>query len=345
MRRRRADEDVDVVAGRLALHRADANRRSAPERGVSDGEPPADLVDAMLLATVLLWALNVTATRYLAHARVAPARVLDASGYSRGDVALLRPSPGTASARSAIRLSRPRGCVAPSPVLLSRQPDLRSRPRAPRRPRRRSALVLGTTPVFAGAVRARWAGSSGRAGASGSRAAVSFVGVGADRGRLGRRRSRRASKGDALLAARRRATWAGYSVAIAPLMRRYSPFRISAIVLAVGCVPLVARRASRQLAAQSFSGLGGTVWLAFAYAVLGPLFLTNILWFTAIDRVGPSRAALFANLQPFLAALFAIAAPLGAPEPLGDRRRRRDRGGDRARARSGAPDAATVPVE
>jgi drug/metabolite transporter (DMT)-like permease len=34
--------------------------------------------------------------------------------------------------------------------------------------------------------------------------------------------------------------------------------------------------------------------------------LTNILWFTAIDRVGPSRATLFANLQPFIAAVFAL---------------------------------------
>ena len=40
--------------------------------------------------------------------------------------------------------------------------------------------------------------------------------------------------------------------------------------------------------------------------MVGPLVLTNILWFTAIDRVGPSRAALFANLQLFLAALFGV---------------------------------------
>jgi len=42
------------------------------------------------------------------------------------------------------------------------------------------------------------------------------------------------------------------------------------------------------------------------YAVIGPLFLTNILWFTSIDRVGASRAALFGNLQPFFAVLFAL---------------------------------------
>ena len=32
----------------------------------------------------------------------------------------------------------------------------------------------------------------------------------------------------------------------------------------------------------------------------------NVLWFTAIDRVGPSRASVFANLQPFLAAIIAL---------------------------------------
>ena len=40
--------------------------------------------------------------------------------------------------------------------------------------------------------------------------------------------------------------------------------------------------------------------------MIGPLFLTNILWFTAIDRVGPSRASLFANMQPFFAVVFAL---------------------------------------
>src|SRR6476469_130038 len=62
---------------------------------------------------------------------------------------------------------------------------------------------------------------------------------------------------------------------------------------------------SRQLADQSFH-FGALVWIGFAFAVIGPLVITNLLWFTAIDRVGPSRASLFANLQPFLAALIAL---------------------------------------
>ncbi len=87
-------------------------------------------------------------------------------------------------------------------------------------------------------------------------------------------------------------------------MQRYSPFRISALVLALGWVPLMLvglpQTTSQEL---SFRSL---VWIGFAYAVVGPLFLTNILWFTAIDRVGPSRASLFVNLQPFFAVVFAL---------------------------------------
>jgi drug/metabolite transporter (DMT)-like permease len=110
-------------------------------------------------------------------------------------------------------------------------------------------------------------------------------------------------KGDAL-AVGGAITWAGYSVAIAPLMRTYSPFRLSAVFLAAVTVPLVLA-GSRQLADQSFD-FGALVWIGFAFAVVGPLVTTNFLWFTAIDRVGPSRASLFANLQPFLAAIIAL---------------------------------------
>jgi drug/metabolite transporter (DMT)-like permease len=111
-------------------------------------------------------------------------------------------------------------------------------------------------------------------------------------------------RGNALVLATA-ATWAAYSVAIAPLMRRYSPLRISAFVLAAGWIPLAVTGA-RQLVEQDYS-LEPLVWVGLGFAVLGPLVLTNVLWFTAIDRVGPSRATLVTNIQPFLAAVFALA--------------------------------------
>ena len=42
------------------------------------------------------------------------------------------------------------------------------------------------------------------------------------------------------------------------------------------------------------------------FATLGPLVITNVLWFKSLDRIGPSRATLATNLQPFVAALFAV---------------------------------------
>ena len=107
-----------------------------------------------------------------------------------------------------------------------------------------------------------------------------------------------------LLALMAAATWGIYSVAIVPLLKRYSVWRISAGALIVGSIPLILT-AIPQLMDQHWD-LGALVWACFAFAVLGPLALTNYLWFTAIDRVGPSRATLVTNLQPFLAALFAV---------------------------------------
>ena len=100
-------------------------------------------------------------------------------------------------------------------------------------------------------------------------------------------------------------TWAAYTVAMGPLMRRYSPYRISAFMLLVGSVPLLLS-ASRQLIDQDWSELSALAWGAFVYSLFFSLVFTNIMWFTAIDRVGAARASLYANLQPFLGAFFAV---------------------------------------
>src|SRR5918994_993463 len=100
------------------------------------------------------------------------------------------------------------------------------------------------------------------------------------------------------------ATWAGYSVAIAPLMERYSASRISAVVLSLGWV-LIALVGFPQTAGQDY-GLGWEGWALLAFATLGPLVVTNVLWFRSLHRIGASRATLVANLQPFVAAVFAL---------------------------------------
>ena len=163
------------------------------------------------------------------------------------------------------------------------------------------ALMLGTMPVFAGLF-GSLAGVERMTRRFSFAAGVSFCGVGLVAAGSGGDFSGHLA--GIFVAVGIAATWAAYSVAIAPLMRSYSPYRISSVVLAVMWVPLVII-ASPQIADQDLD-LGWKVWASFAFAVVGPLLLTNVLWFTAVHRVGPGRASLFANLQPFLAAVFAV---------------------------------------
>jgi drug/metabolite transporter (DMT)-like permease len=87
-------------------------------------------------------------------------------------------------------------------------------------------------------------------------------------------------------------------------MQRYSASQISAVVLSLGWV-LIALVGFPQASDQDY-GLGWKVWLLLAFATLGPLVVTNLLWFRALHRIGASRATLVANLQPFVAAVFAL---------------------------------------
>jgi len=163
------------------------------------------------------------------------------------------------------------------------------------------SLLFGTTPIFVGllglALRHSKLQRSFWAGAVLTFVGVALVGLGTGGG---------VSVGykGILLGISVALTWACYTLAIAPLMHRYSPYRISALVLAIGWVPL-ALVSVPQVSAQEFS-FGWKVWLAFAYAVVGPLFLTTILWFTAVNIVGAPRATLFNNVQPFFGVLFAV---------------------------------------
>jgi drug/metabolite transporter (DMT)-like permease len=163
------------------------------------------------------------------------------------------------------------------------------------------ALILGATPIFVALIAFAVGLERLHAGfwlaAVVSFAGVALIALGKEGGVSG------SIKGD-LLGVATAATWAAYTVAIAPLMRSYSPYRISALVLAIGWVA-IAITGIQQTASQSFD-FSALVWLCLVYAILGPLVLTNILWFKAVDRVGPSRAALVANLQPFIAAVFAL---------------------------------------
>ncbi len=251
----------------------------------------------MLLGTILLWALNVTVTRFILTHGFRPL----AYATVRYGLAAAIFLAVTVAAERALRIARRDLPLVAAAALAIWTNQVCFVYALHRTTASVVGLVLGATPIFTALIglalglerlsRRFWLGAS-----------ISFLGVGLVAAGAGGQLS--GDLGGILLAVGTAATWAAYSVSIAPLMRRYSPSRISAVVLAIGWAGLAAIGA-HQTAEQDYR-LGWEVWLLLAFATLGPLVLTNLLWFRALHRIGPARATLAANLQPFVGALFAL---------------------------------------
>ncbi len=255
------------------------------------------VVDAMLLGAVLLWALNVTVTKYMLEHGWLPLAYAAIRYFAAIAIFWVYTWLRERSFRIAREDWRYVG-IAAAMIFLNQLCFVYSLEFAHAST---VSLLFGTCPMFVGLIsivflrahleRSFWIG------AALTFAGVALIAAGAGGGLVS------GWKGD-LLAIALAVTWAAYTIAIVPLMRRYSPYRISAVVLAIGWAPL-ALVSIPQISRQDFS-FSGAVWLGFVYAVIGPLFLTNILWFTAVDRVGAARASIFNNMQPFFGVLFAL---------------------------------------
>jgi len=251
----------------------------------------------MLLTAILLWSLNLTVTRYiLTHGFRPLAYASVRYGLATAVFALF-----TLVAERSLRIARrdlPVVVCAAVAVWVNQLAFVYALKETTASV---VALVLGSTPIFAalfGLILQTerlsprfWLG-----------AVISFLGVALVAVNSGGELS--GSLGGILLAIATALTWAVYSMAIVPLMGRYSPGRISAVVLGLAWIGIVLT-GQGQTHDQDY-GLGWQVWALLAFATLGPLVLTNFLWYRALHRIGPSRATLATNVQPFAAALFAV---------------------------------------
>jgi drug/metabolite transporter (DMT)-like permease len=257
----------------------------------------ASPVDAMLLGTVLLWALNAVVTRFMLQHGWKPL----AYGVIRYFFAISLFLAFTWWRERSFRIDRGDWWLVAAAGLFIFLNQLCFVYALKLATASMFSLLLGATPIFIGVIatvigleRLRptfWIG-----------ALATFAGVGLIAVSAGGDVS--GSLLGALLSIGTAFTWSCYSLTIGPLMQRYSPVRISSVVLAIGWLPLAAVGA-HQIPQQDVEW-SPLLWAAFAFAVVGPLFLTNILWFSAIDVVGAARASLFANLQPVFAVTFAV---------------------------------------
>jgi drug/metabolite transporter (DMT)-like permease len=164
------------------------------------------------------------------------------------------------------------------------------------------ALVFGTLPILI-SLMSQLAGFEQLRRRHWIAIAVSFAGVALVA--LGAGGGLEASAGGILLALATTISFAAYSVAIVAVMKHHSPLVVSAVSCVIGAVLLTAASAP-WLADESWGEPPALAWGALLYSALASIVLGNVFWSTAIRRVGAGRSALYANLQPFLGAVFAV---------------------------------------
>ena len=265
----------------------------------------------MLLTTVVLWALNLSVTKYILEQGLEPLSYATIRYGLAGAIFVAL----TLLVERTLRIERRHLLVLAFATITLWLNQVCFVLALDKTTASTIGLILGAIPIFA----ALFGLALGRERLS-SRfwlgAAVSFVGVGLVA--LGSGGEVSGGYVGIALGICVCATWAAYSVAVAPLMGTYSPSRVSAVVIPCAWV-LIAVVGYPQTSEQDWD-LGWQVWLLLVFATIGPLVLTNVFWFRSISRIGPARATLAANLQPFVAAVLAVillSEPLGLLQVLG----------------------------
>ena len=268
-------------------------------------------VELMLLATILLWALNLSVTKVILEHGLEPLSYATLRYALAGAIFVVL----TLAVERSLRIERRHVVVLAFAAVTLWLNQLSFVFALDVTTASTIGLLLGAIPIFA-ALFGLVLGRERLTGRFWIAAAVSFAGVALVA--VGSGGDVSGGYEGILLGLSTSATWAAYSVAVTPLMRTYSPSRVSAVVIPLAWV-LIALVGLPTTRSQDWS-LGWEIWLLLVFATLGPLVLTNVFWFRSLHRIGPARATLAANLQPFVAAILAVillSEPLGVLQVLG----------------------------
>ena len=97
--------------------------------------------------------------------------------------------------------------------------------------------------------------------------------------------------------------WAVYTVYLIPFTKRVSGLHVVSLSLAGGSALLLVF-GSPALIAQDWD-VPARAWLAILYSGLAALVVAYLLWYKGVKVLGPTRTALYANVQPIIALLVA----------------------------------------
>jgi drug/metabolite transporter (DMT)-like permease len=118
--------------------------------------------------------------------------------------------------------------------------------------------------------------------------------------------SRSASIGGDLLVFSGALCWAIYTVLLTPYTRRINGITLSACTM-LGGLLVILFAGMPALAHTAWATLPPRAWGAIVYSGLGALVIAYLFWYRGVRIIGPTRTAMYSNLQPVFALLVAWA--------------------------------------
>jgi drug/metabolite transporter (DMT)-like permease len=274
---------------------------TVPDRAETRARPGVSLTDLLLLLMALIWGVNLSVVKF-------GTTVLDPLAYNGARVALAAAALlAVATVRGGTRPAR-RDAVALLALgalgngvyqLLFIEGIARTRAG-------NVALVLAATPAFIALIgrgmRVERVSARGFVGIAASVAGIAMVIFGAQEVAT----SRASLMGDALVLVGA-LCWSLFSVLLRPYTERVDGVRVAALTMAGGAVLLLLVSAPA-IAAADWLRVPGSAWLAIAYSGLGALVVAYLFWYRGVRVLGPTRTAMYGNLQPIIALLVAWVA-------------------------------------
>ena len=98
--------------------------------------------------------------------------------------------------------------------------------------------------------------------------------------------------------------WAVYTVRLSPFTKRLDPWWLAAYTM-LGGAAVIAVAGARAMLTLSWGTLPHPAWWAMLYSSLGALVIAYMFWYYGVRVIGPTRTALYGNLQPLIALLAA----------------------------------------
>jgi len=100
--------------------------------------------------------------------------------------------------------------------------------------------------------------------------------------------------------------WSAYTIGLQPYTKRIDVIQLSAITMVGGAIPLLIA-STPALIATNWSAIGTGGWLALLYSSVISMGVAYFFWYRGLRVLGPTRAAVYSNLQPIVALLVAWA--------------------------------------